>query len=114
MLSNARRSTAGGFTLVEVMMAAGIMVLAIAGMIQVVISGSEMLDISRKQTIAMQIIHGQLDNIRLSSWTQMGTLSSGTTVDVDGGDQSGFVFGTTLPTVSKGFHCTRTITDVRT
>lgn len=102
------------FTLVEVMVAAGVMVLTIVGMIRVIVSGSEMLDVSRKQTIAMQIIHGQLDNIRLSNWTQVSGLGSARTVGVDAGDQAGFVFGPNLPTISAGFQCTRTITDVRT
>jgi len=102
------------FTLVEVMVAAAVVVLGIVGMIQVVVSGSEMLDVSRKQTIAMQIIHGQIDHVRLSDWTTISALASPVTVDVDGGDQSGFVFGTNLPTLSKGFRCTRTITTVRT
>lgn len=102
------------FTLVEVMVAATVMVLTIVGMIQVIVSGSEMLDVSRKQTIAMQIIHGQLDNIRLSNWTQVSALGTPRTVAVDGGDQAGFVFGSNLPTISAGFRCTRTITDVRT
>ena len=105
---------AAAFTLVEVMVAAAVIVLTVVGMIQVIVSGSEMLDVSRKQTIAMQIIHGQLDHIRLSNWTQVSALASSATVAVDGGDQSGFVFGANLPTISKGFRCTRTITDVRT
>jgi len=102
------------FTLVEVMIAACVLILTIVGMIQVIVSGSEMLDVSRKQTIAMQIIHGQLDNIRLSNWTQVSALTTPRTVNVDGGDQSGFVFGSNLPAISKGFTCKRTITDVRT
>ena len=105
---------AAAFTLVEVMVAAAVIVLTVVGMIQVIVSGSEMLDVSRKQTIAMQIIHGQLDHIRLSNWTQVSALASSATVAVDGGDQSGFVFGSNLPTISKGFRCTRTITEVRT
>ena len=96
------------------MIAACVMALTIVGMIQVVVSGSEMLDVSRKQTIAMQIIHGQLDNIRLSNWSQVSSLSSSLTVNVDGGDQSGFVFGSNLPTITKGFQCKRTIATVRT
>ena len=102
------------FTLVEVMVAAAVIVMTVVGMIQVIVSGSEMLDVSRKQTIAIQIIHGQLDHIRLNNWTQVSALGSSTTVAVDGGDQSGFVFGSNLPTISKSFRCTRTITDVRT
>jgi len=100
------------------MVAAAVMILAIVGMIQVIVSGSEMLDVSRKQTIAMQIIHGQLEQIRLSSWTQIGNLGASDTVSVDAGDNttSGkvFIFGTNLPVIAKGFRCTRTIATVRT
>lgn len=118
MLRNRRRSSQTAFTLVEVMVASGVMILAIVGMIQVVVSGSEMLDVSRKQTIAMQIIHGQLDQIRLANWTQISALGTTDTVSVDAGDNASssvmFIFGTNLPAVAKGFRCKRTIADVRT
>ncbi len=100
------------------MVAAAVMILAIVGMIQVIISGSEMLDVSRKQTIAMQIIHGQLDQIRLRNWTEIAALGTTDTVSVDAGDNTSsgsmFIFGTNLPVIAKGFRCKRTITDVRT
>jgi hypothetical protein len=88
-------------------------------MIQVIVSGSEMLDVSRKQTIAMQIIHGQIDNIRLSDWSTISSYPSSRTVSVDDADQSsniskGFVFGSNIPLIGKGFQCTRTISSVRT
>lgn len=99
-------------------MAAGVMALALVGMIQVVVSGSEMLDVARKQTIATQIIHGQIDQIRLLTWTQVGSLGSSDTVAVENGDNrtSGkmFIFGSNLPLVARGFTLTRTITTVRT
>jgi prepilin-type N-terminal cleavage/methylation domain-containing protein len=108
-----------GFTLIEVMMAAAVMSLSLVGMIQVIVSGSEMLDMSRRQTIAMQIIHGQIDNVRLSDWSTVNAYSSPRTVNVDSADQSsnisyGFVFGSNLPGISRGFQCTRTISTVRT
>lgn len=111
------------FTLVEVMVASSVVVLGLVGMIQAIVSGSEMLDLARKQTIAAQIIHGQIDNIRLSNWTEVGNLTSGTTVKVDASDDSGnqsnnvskgFVFGSNLPEVARDFTCTRTISTVRT
>jgi Tfp pilus assembly protein PilV len=114
MQRKARHSRTGAFTLVEVMMAAAVVVFTIVGMIQVIVSGAEMLDTARKQTIAMQIIHGQIDNIRLNDWTEVSALTTPRTVSVAGGDQYGFVFGSNLPTISQGFQCTRTITDVRT
>src|SRR3954470_18085211 len=105
MTSKARSSQADAFTLVEVMLAAGVMLAAIVGMIQVVISGSEMLDVSRKQTVAMQIIHAQIDNIRLSNWTTVNALpTTSTSVTVQ----------TSLQPISRGFTCNRTIALVRT
>ena len=102
------------FTLVEVMVASSVMVLAIVGMIRVIVSGTEMLDLARKQMIAMQVIHGQLDNLRLSNWTEVSALAASETVTVSSGDQSGFVFGSNLPAITQGFQCTRTIATVRT
>ena len=95
------------------------MLLALVGMIQVIVSGSEMLDLARKQTIAMQIIHGQIDNIRLSDWSTVNAYPASRTVSVDAANQAtnisyGFVFGSNLPAISQGFTCTRTISTVRT
>lgn len=114
-----KRRSAAAFTLIEVMIAAGVMAVALVGMIQVVVSGSEMLDVARKQTIAMQIIHGQIDNIRLSDWSTVNGYPASRTVTVSGSDQStnisyGFVFGSNLTTVATDFTCTRTISTVRT
>lgn len=112
-------SKADGFTLVEVMVAASVMLMTLVGMIQVITYGSEMLDVARKQTIAMQIIHGQIDHIRLSDWSTVNAYPSSRTVNVDDSSQTtnisyGFVFGPTLPGLAKDFDCTRTITTVRT
>jgi hypothetical protein len=64
-----------GFTVVEVMLAAAIMVAGIVGMMFAVTSGAEMLDTSRKQTIATQIMHGELERIRVSDWTKLVALT---------------------------------------
>jgi Tfp pilus assembly protein PilV len=116
--SKAKRSAAG-FTLVEVMVGTAVMLLALVGMIQVIISGTEMMDVARKQTIAMQIIHGQIDNLRLSEWSTVDGYPGSRTVTVSGASQAtnigyGFVFGSNLPAISTGFTCTRTISTVRT
>jgi type II secretory pathway pseudopilin PulG len=105
MNSKVLRPRAGAFTLVEVMVAAGVMAAAIVGMIQVVISGSEMLDVSRKQTVAMQIIHAQIDNIRLSNWTTVNALPTAST---------SVTIQTSLQPISQGFTCNRVISLVRT
>ena len=104
-------------------MATAVMALGLVGMIQVIVSGADMLDVARKQTIAMQIIHGQLDQIRLKDWTEISALPATRTVFVDASDASGnqaanisagFVFGSNLPSISANFRCTRAVTDVRT
>jgi len=93
------------FTLVEVMMASVVMLAGVVGMIQVIASGSEMLDVSRKQTIATQIMHGEIDKIRLNSWTEVTALpSSATTIAINSSFQN----------ISQGFTCTRAITAVKT
>ncbi|HVS51720.1 MAG TPA: hypothetical protein VHD62_05140 [Opitutaceae bacterium] len=115
------RPSTDAFTLLEVVMAAAVMLAGIVGMIQVVISGSEMLDVARKQTIAMQIIHGQIDNVRLSDWGTVSGLASYNSYQatVDASDQStniakGFVFGSNLPGAAKGFKCTRSVATPKT
>jgi Tfp pilus assembly protein PilV len=65
-----------GFTLIEVMLAATVMLAGIVGMMHVITSGSEMLDVSRKQTIATQIMHGEIERVRLSDWSQIAALST--------------------------------------
>jgi hypothetical protein len=57
----------------EVGLAATVLALTLVGMIEVIESGSATLDLSRKQTIAAQIIHSEIDQVRLQSWA---TISS--------------------------------------
>jgi len=63
----------------EVALAATVLALTLVGMIQVVDSGSEMLDLSRKQTIAGQILHSEIDQVRLQSWTTLTNYPAGPT-----------------------------------
>ncbi len=100
------------------MFAAAVLALAIVGMIQAIVSGSEMLDVSRKQTVAAQIIHGQIDVVRLKNWAEISAMAATASAPVDAANQAtnvaaGFEFGL-LPGVSHDFTCTRTISTVRT
>jgi hypothetical protein len=52
----------------EVALAATVLAFTLVGMIGVVESGAQMLDLSRKQTLATQILHSELDQLRLQSW----------------------------------------------
>lgn len=96
-------------------MAAAVLALGIVGMIQAVISGTEMMDVARKQTIAMQIIRGQIEHVRVMTWNDVGRFAATKTVSVEQGDDasSDFIFGTNLPGISKNFQCTRTVATVR-
>lgn len=106
------------FTLIEVMLAAAVLAFALIGTIQVLVSGSEMMDVARKQTIATQIIHGQIDQVRLLDWSQVSALGSSDTVSVEDGDNTSsgkmFIFGNNLPVLAKGFTLKRTISTVQT
>ena len=102
-------------------MAAVVMLAGVVGMMQVIVSGSEMLDVSRKQTMATQIIHGEIDRLRLSTWSQ---LSNGTTTILladaatPNNTSARYTFSsypelwTTL--TRSSFACTYVISDVRT
>lgn len=61
-------TTQRGFTIFEVALAATVLALTLTGMIQVVTSGTEMLDLSRKQTLAAQILRSEVDQLRLQAW----------------------------------------------
>jgi hypothetical protein len=80
LLSDTKKlKSTSGFTIMEVAMAATVLALTLVGMIQVVDSGSEMLDLSRKQTIAAQILQDEINQLHLLTWTEVTSLTSATT-----------------------------------
>ena len=71
----------------EVALAATVLALTLVGMIGAIESGSQMLDLSRKQTIAGQILHGEMDEIRQLNWTTVSSYPPGpTTLSMTAGD----------------------------
>lgn len=72
-------SPSNGFTIVEVMIASVILVVGFVGMIEGVGLGSKMMDASRRQTIAAQILNHEIEKLRLESWTTIQNLSTSTT-----------------------------------
>ncbi|MBI2516216.1 MAG: prepilin-type N-terminal cleavage/methylation domain-containing protein [Opitutae bacterium] len=77
-------SPARGFTIVEVMMASAILVVAFMGMIQAVTIGSEMLATARRQTLAAQIINHELEKLRFVDFATIDAYAAGpTTVSID-------------------------------
>ena len=108
------------FTLFEVTLAASALLMTIAGTAQVIFSGAAMLDMSRKQTIAAQIIHTLIDQARLNDWStvynwsffdpttvQMNTLSSSNTLAAS---SFGYPELVTLKTVANNFSVQRSTT----
>jgi len=74
-----KTKSSAGFTIMEVALAATVLALTLVGMIQVIDSGSEMLDLSRKQTIAGQILHSEIDQLRLQGWATITGYTAGPT-----------------------------------
>ena len=67
-----------GFTLIEVALASTILLVGFVGMIEALAVGSEMLDTARKQTIAAQIMQGEIEYLRLQSWSTIQGLTTTT------------------------------------
>jgi Tfp pilus assembly protein PilV len=65
-----------GFTIMEVALASTVLALTLVGMIGAIESGTQMLDLSRKQTIAAQIIHDEIDQLRLQGWSTVTSIPS--------------------------------------
>jgi prepilin-type N-terminal cleavage/methylation domain-containing protein len=110
-----RRARRSGFTLLEVMMAAAIMLLALAGMTQVVISGTEMLDVSKKQTIASQMIRAEIDRVHHEDWNTVygyylaGNASQAIDSTLNASTDLGYPELLTYKNTTKGFSIARTI-----
>jgi prepilin-type N-terminal cleavage/methylation domain-containing protein len=73
--SVARRRSAQGFTIIEVMMASVILVVGFMGMIQAISLGSEMLATARRQTLAAQILEHEIGKLRLTNWSGISGLA---------------------------------------
>jgi Tfp pilus assembly protein PilV len=106
------------FTLIEVMLAAAVMLAGIVGMIQVIASGSEMLDLARKQTIATQIIQNEIGKLHLADWSTVSgytnadaTLGTEITSNITNSSDSSYQ---NAATIFQNFKCYRFVSDVRT
>lgn len=92
------------FTLVEVMIAAIVLVLGITTSIVTLQRGFQSLDTARHLTYASQVMQSELERLRLKSWAQMQTLQ-------DSGDTA--VSVAAASGLSATFRCTRTIRDLK-
>ena len=76
-LSQLRRQA--GFTLVEVMMAAVIMMVGFIGLVEAVALATSSMDHARRQTLATQIINHEIEDLFLASWSTIAALPTGST-----------------------------------
>lgn len=77
--TDAVKASGRGFTLLEVMLAATVMVLAISSSIMVLQHGMRAIDTARCTTLAGQILQSQVEKLRLLTWTQLVDPVSGPT-----------------------------------
>jgi hypothetical protein len=111
----------------EVALAATVLALTLVGMIGAVESGTQMLDLSRKQTLAAQILHSEIDELRVQSWTAVSGYNPGNvTISAQPGngyppgptsltaanDPSFASFVAQSPMVATNFTLTRTVSCV--
>lgn len=71
MIHHPRRNPNEAFTIAEVMIAALVLAMGVMGMIRLVGSCAEMLDLAKKQTLAAQIIQDQIGKVHLVSWSAL-------------------------------------------
>jgi prepilin-type N-terminal cleavage/methylation domain-containing protein len=94
-----------GFTLVEVMLAASVLVLGITTAIVTLQRGFQALDTSRALTFASQVMQSEFERLRLKSWAQLQALQDANDTTV--------VIPSANPAPSPSFACTRTIRDLK-
>src|SRR5437879_582228 len=120
--------TKRGFSIIEVMMAAAILLVGFVGMIQAITIGSESLDAARKQQVASQLVTAEIEKLRGGAWSVIANLPASGTITIDSsgaisGDATSFALAnhttdpsdddTTLTALARGFTCSFTRTYLR-
>lgn len=100
-----RRTQDAGFSLVEVMIAAMVLVLGITTAITTLQRGLQALDSARNYSYAAHLMQNELERLRLKSWSQIETLQATGETTVATDDTAG--------SARTVFTCTRVITDVK-
>lgn len=102
-----RRPTArrAAFTLIEVMVAAIVLVLAITTAVTTLQRGFQALDTARQTTYASQVMQSELERLRLKSWAQL--------EDLQKSGENNVVVASVRGTAG-GFRCERRIEDFKT
>jgi len=85
-------------------MAVAVLLAGVVGIVQLISFGSEMIDLSRKQTVATQIIHRKIDELHLSDWASVNALPASATFFINSNGQK----------AGQDFSCTRAVSTVET
>ena len=99
-----RRGSNAGFTIIEVAMAAFVMVFGLATSIISMQAGFRQMDLARGTTIAAQIIQSEMERLRMMSWATISSLPATTTFD-------GSTYLSSNPDLAGKFTITRTMAD---
>jgi Tfp pilus assembly protein PilV len=102
-----RRSGRGGFTMVEVMAAAAVMVMVISTSLAVLQRGLRSVDVARGISYASQIMQTQAEKERLMDWTTVSAFPASASVTLDSAFTSNTYIG-------SRFSLTRTVTTLHT
>lgn len=98
------RQQQAGFTLVEVMIAATVMVLVIMSSLGTLSFGYQLLENARFNTLSGQVLQSEMETLRLKNWTQLSALPNSAAFDAE----------PAIAAASKNrLSCTRTIDYVR-
>src|SRR3954468_20050192 len=95
----------GAFTLLEVMIASIVMILAITTAITTLQHGFQSVDSARNLTYASQVMQSEMERLRLKSWSQIQALQDSGATTVATSAVSG--------TATASFTCQRTIRDLK-
>lgn len=99
------RRPARAFTIVEVMVAAGVLIFGLVTAITTMQRGLQAVDTSRNLALATQLMQTELERLRLKSWAQLETLQAS--------GQTAVTFDRSAGAAAARFHCTRTIADAK-
>jgi Tfp pilus assembly protein PilV len=92
--------------LLEVVIAAAVLLFGIMTAMTVLQSGLQALDSARNYTKAAQVMQNEMERLRLNSWSQLQALQAAGVSAVD--------VGTNAQSHGASFNCTRTIRDLKT
>lgn len=72
-----RRNRSSGYSLIEVLIAVGVLGLTIASSLMAMRSGFSMVETARDNTLASQILQSEMENLRLRNWAYISQLETG-------------------------------------